>query len=251
MRQKAPVDLVDDFQVPRHDALEQGHGPFLEGLRQQRVIRVAHRRLRDLPRGVPGQLPLVHQDAHQLGDGQRRMRVVQVNGDLGRKRVEALVIQLIARHEVAHRAGNQEVLLEQAKLLPRRHCVGRIQDFRDGLRRDLLLHRHQIVAGVEDLHVEVVRGAGGEEPEEIHRPASAAGDGNIVRNAKQQPPVEPHRVVGARSVHAVFDPAVDGNETGFFGLLDFPRRAGGQPVVRLFPSDSRRRSPAGTDRTRS
>ena len=145
------------------------------------------------------------------------------------------MIQLIARHEIAHRAGDKKVLLEQPKFLSRRHGVGRIQDFRDGLRRDLLLHRRQIVAGVEDLHVEVVRGAGGEEPEKIHRPASAAGDENVVRNAKQQAPVEPHRVVGARSVHAVFDSTVNRYKTGFFGPLDFPRRAGGQPVVRLFP----------------
>ena len=38
--QEAPVDLVDDLQVPRHDTLEQGDGPLLERLRQQRVVRV-------------------------------------------------------------------------------------------------------------------------------------------------------------------------------------------------------------------
>ena len=153
--QEAPIDLVDDLQVPRHDALEQGHGPLLERLRQQRVIRVPHRRLRHLPRGVPGQVSLVDEDAHQLGDGQRRMRVVQVNGDLRRKGVEGLVIPLVPGDEISHRAGDQEVLLEEAQLLPRRHGVGRVQDLRDGLRGDLLFHRLQIVAGVEDLHVEV------------------------------------------------------------------------------------------------
>ena len=40
MRQESAIDLVDDLQMPRHDALEQGDGPLLERLRQQRVVRV-------------------------------------------------------------------------------------------------------------------------------------------------------------------------------------------------------------------
>ena len=35
---------------------------------------------------VPGKLRLIEQNAHQLGDGQRRMRVVHLDGDPVRQR---------------------------------------------------------------------------------------------------------------------------------------------------------------------
>ena len=154
--QEAPVDLVDDLQVPRHDTLEQGDGPLLERLRQQRVVRVRRGRLRDVPGGVPGEVSLVDQDAHQLGHGEGGMRVVELDGDLGRKGVEAAgVIPLVPGDDVAQRAGHEEVLLDQPQLLTRGHGVGRIEDLGDSLGSDLLFHGLHVVARVEDLHVEV------------------------------------------------------------------------------------------------
>ena len=50
---KPPIDLEDDLQVPRQHALQQGDRPLLQRLWQQRVVRVAARGLRDLPRLLP------------------------------------------------------------------------------------------------------------------------------------------------------------------------------------------------------
>ncbi len=84
------------------------------------------------------------------------MGIVQVNGDLRGERVEGRVIPFVPADDVAQRAGDQEILLEQTQLLARRHGIGRVQDLRDRFRGDLLFHRLQVVAVVEDLHVEVV-----------------------------------------------------------------------------------------------
>ena len=181
-----------------------------------------------------GQVALVDQDAHQLGHREGGMGVVELDGDLVREGVEAaVVIALVARDDVPERAGDEEVLLDETELLTGRHGVGRIEHLGDGLRGDLLLHGLHVVAGVEDLHVEVVRRPCGEEPEQVHRPAAVADDGIVVGHADQEPPVQPHRVVLAPAVDPVLDAAIDGDEAGLLGPLDLPGRREGEPVVRL------------------
>ena len=77
--QEPAVDLVDDLQVPREQGLEQLDRPLLQGLGQQRVVGVGERADGQVPRLVPAELRLVEQDAHQFGDGHRRVRVVQLD----------------------------------------------------------------------------------------------------------------------------------------------------------------------------
>ena len=82
---------------------------------------------------------LVDQQAHQLGDGDRRMRVVQLHGEL---LVEALQRNLLPAHDAQHvlqRAGDEEVLLLQPQLLALDRLVVRIEHLGDVLRDDLLV----------------------------------------------------------------------------------------------------------------
>ena len=85
--QEAAVDLVDDLEVPRQELAEERQRPLLERLGQQRVVRVAAGSLRDCPGLIPVHRVLVHEEPHQLGDGDGRMRVVQLRGPV---RVETL-----------------------------------------------------------------------------------------------------------------------------------------------------------------
>ena len=82
LAEETPVDLVDDGEVARQQALEQLHRPGLQRLRQQRVVGVAEGRLRHLPGLVPGDGVLVDQDAQQLGDGDGGVGIVELDGDL-------------------------------------------------------------------------------------------------------------------------------------------------------------------------
>src|SRR4029453_11303918 len=81
------VDLEDDLQMARQQYLEPRQGPLLQRLGQERVIRVGERLSGEIPGLVPAEVRLVEQDSHQLGDGQRWVRVVELDGDLARKRV--------------------------------------------------------------------------------------------------------------------------------------------------------------------
>ena len=62
--------------------LEQFDRPLFQGLGQQRVVGVGQRADGQVPGLVPAQLGLVEQNPHQLGDGHRRVSVVELDGDL-------------------------------------------------------------------------------------------------------------------------------------------------------------------------
>ncbi len=87
--QETAVDFKNDFQMARQKLSEERHGPFLQRLRQQRVIGVGEGVLRDVPGGVPVELVFINEQSHQLRHGQRRVRVVQLHGPFLVKRSPA------------------------------------------------------------------------------------------------------------------------------------------------------------------
>ena len=130
------VDLVDDLEVARQNALEERHTPPLERLRQQRVVRVAEGPRDDLPGLLPRQILLVDQHAHQLGDGHGGVRVVELDRDLVGKVVPRIAgLLAVAPDDVAQRAGDEEILLHEAQLLAVLGLVVRVEDLGDGLAR--------------------------------------------------------------------------------------------------------------------
>ena len=76
------IDLVDDLEVAREHALEQRHTPLLERLGHQRVVGIREGAGHDRPGLVPRQALFVQQDAQQLRDRHRRVRVVEMEGNL-------------------------------------------------------------------------------------------------------------------------------------------------------------------------
>ena len=78
----ACVDLVDDLQVSGQDSLKHGHRPSLQSLREQRVVGVGKRLGADAPCSIPAQILCVHQNVHELRDGQSWVGVIQLDGNL-------------------------------------------------------------------------------------------------------------------------------------------------------------------------
>ena len=104
--QEAPVDLVDDLEVPRQEQLEELDRPLLQRLGQQRVVGVGQGADGEVPGLVPAELRLVEQDAHQLGHGHRRVGVVELDGDLvGQRRPVVRRRRAEARDDVLQRAA--------------------------------------------------------------------------------------------------------------------------------------------------
>ena len=183
--EQAAIDLADDLQVARQQHLEPGERPFLQGLGQQRVIRVGQRPLGEVPGLVPAEVGVVEQNAHQLGDGQRRVRVVELDGDLLGQRAPIGVAAAEAPHEIGQRAGDQKILLHEAQPLPHARGVVGIEDARERFGRQRLGQRADEIAAGESLEVEVVRRRRGPEPQRVDGLAAVAHHGAIERNADQ------------------------------------------------------------------
>ena len=124
--QEATVDLVDDFEVARQELGKHGQRPAFECLGQKRVIGVAKDAFGDRPSRIPRQLFDVDEDAHQFGDGDGRMRIVQLDGDFIGKLAEVFVGFFVAADDVVNRAANEEILLFKAQFAPLWIVIGRI-----------------------------------------------------------------------------------------------------------------------------
>ena len=74
---------------------------------------------------------LVQQNSHQLGDGQGRVGVVELDGDLLGKLVPVGVAAPKAPHQVGQRAGDQEILLHEAQSLSQARGIVGIQHPRE------------------------------------------------------------------------------------------------------------------------
>nr|BFE71643.1 hypothetical protein GCM10020092_049440 [Actinoplanes digitatis] len=144
--QEQVVDQEDDLQVPRQQPPHQLDRPGLQRLGQQRVAGVRERAPGDRPGPVPVETLLVDEHPHQLGDRHDRVGVVELDHHLVGEVVPVAVAQPEAPHDVAQRAGDQEVLLLEAQLAAELGAVVRVQDLADVLRADDLLDRLAVLA---------------------------------------------------------------------------------------------------------
>jgi len=78
--QESAVDLEDDGEVARQDPRQQSHRPFLERLRQDGVVRVAEGGDSDLPGSIPVEMVAIHEQAHELRNGDGGVSVVELHG---------------------------------------------------------------------------------------------------------------------------------------------------------------------------
>ena len=159
--------------------------PFLQGLGQQRVVRVGQRPLREVPGLVPAELRLVEQDAHQLGDGHGGVGVVELDGDLLGQRAPVGVAAPEAPHEIGQRAGDEEVLLHEAQPLALAGGVVGIEHARERFGGERLGEGADEVAAAERLEVEVVGRRRGPQPQRVDRLAAVADHRPIERDADQ------------------------------------------------------------------
>ena len=183
--EEAAVDLVDDLEMPGQADLEEGDRPGLQGLGQQGMIGVGERPDGQVPRLVPAQPGLIQQDAHQLGDGQRRVGVVELDRDLLGQRVPVVAPAAEPRHDIGQRAGDQEILLDEPQALAAGRRVVGIEDPRERLGGDLLVDGVEEVAAAEFAEVEVPVRRRAPESQRVDRPAAVADDRPVIRQAHE------------------------------------------------------------------
>ncbi len=124
----ARIDGINNLHVARQQAFDQMHRPAFKGLRQQRVVGVSRGGARNFPGFVPGKMMLINQQAHELGNGDCRMRVIQLNGGLFGKVQHAAILADMAPEKILQRCRGEEIFLAQAQFLASRGGVRRIQE---------------------------------------------------------------------------------------------------------------------------
>src|SRR5215831_2997162 len=152
-----------------------------------------------------------------------------MDGHLRRKSVKRGMRFEIAPKDITDGAGYQEIFLDQTEFTTSLDRIRRIQDFGNDLGGDLLLHGPQVIALVEDLHIEFIRRACREQPQVIDRLATIAHNGNVRRDTDHHAPIDP-----ARHPLAVIDTAIDWDDARLIRALDLPRCPVRTPEVRAF-----------------
>jgi len=115
--EKTPVDLVDDLDVPRQEAGKEGQRPLLQSFRQKGVVGVRHGLLGDLPRLLQSIRCSSTRSLISSATGDRGVRVVELDGKALVKGFQGLSPHEVEPQHVLERAGDEEVLLGEAKKL--------------------------------------------------------------------------------------------------------------------------------------
>ncbi len=231
--EETPVDLIDDLQVARQDLLQQVHRPGLKGLGHQGVVGIGEGAVGNGPGLLPTQLFLIQQDAHQFGDGDGGMGVIELDGHFIRQLVEIRVIFSEAVEDVAQRGADEEILLLEAQLLAHAGGVVGIEYLGDVLRLGFRLHRLDVVALVEILEIEVPRRLGRPQAHVVHGVAAEAGNGGVVGHGDHLVGVDPVIMETPRIVGIFHHPAVELDGIDYLCTGEFPGIAIAQPVVRV------------------
>ena len=102
---------------------------------------------------VPGLVEIdavdVHQQPHQLGHGDGRMGVVEMDRRLVGQRAQVAILAEMALQDVLQRGGGEEILLPQPQLLAGLVRIGRIEHARQRIGLVAFAQRADVVAGVE------------------------------------------------------------------------------------------------------
>ena len=234
----ACVDFANDLHMPRQQAFEQRDGPCLERLGQQRVVGVIEDRRRDRPREAPRHAVQVDQQAHEFRHGNRRMRVVELDGGMIPQRRKLPVLLLVPADEILQRRRGEEVFLAQPQVQARRRVVIRVENARDRLEPDAIGQRSDMVAPVEVVERDWIGCAGRPQAQRVHLPSAPAGDRRVECHRGdgllRMPDVAQRAIPLSNFLHA----AAEIHRVHDAGLLEFPRVPERQPLFRqlMLPS---------------
>ena len=105
------VDLADNHSDSRQQMLHHFKRPFFQRLAQNGMVRIGEGSADNAPRIVPSHAFLVHQNPHQLRNGNGRMGIVDMNLDIFRNRRKRKSLLLMLAENPLYGRRNKEILL--------------------------------------------------------------------------------------------------------------------------------------------
>ena len=175
---------------------------------------------------------LVDEQPHELGDGQHRVGVVELDDDLVRERLPVAVAEPEPADDVPQRAADQEILLLEPQFPAGLGAVAGIQHLGEVLRAHLRLDRLGVPAGVEQAQVErLMAGPGAPQPEDVDRLGAVARDQHVAGLAPHHLRWQPAGPQPALVVVRRLGVAVEPDDLEVIRSGELPRVAVEGPVV--------------------
>ena len=186
---------------------------------------------------APGRVEIdavdVHQQPHQLGDGDGRMRVVELDRRLVGQRQQVAILAEMALQYVLQRRGREEILLAQPQLLAGDVRVGRVEHARQGLGLVALAQRADVVAGVEGGEQDRVDRHRRPQPQRVDALAAPADHRRVVGDGEHAFLRPPDMALEAAVLRGDrFHGAAEADLEAALAALEFPRIAVVEPVLR-------------------
>jgi hypothetical protein len=184
-----------------------------------------------VPRGVPGHPVHVHEEPHELGDRDDRVRVVQLDRRVVGSDASSPYWRRCRRSRSCSEALAKKILLPEAQLVPRRRVVARIEHARDRLEAHAIGECADVVAAIEVREIDGVHRPRRPEPQRVHVHAAPAGDRRVVRDRLHRLGGMPDRPrLAIRPVDDVHM-AAEADRVRDLRALELPGVAGGEPVL--------------------
>ena len=228
----AAVDLADDLPHARQLTLDEALRPRLERLGHDGMVRIVDAGGDDIPRLVPAEAVVIEQQAHELGDDERRVRVVDLDDVVLGKVAHRAVARAVGAQDALRRRGDEEILLADAQGLALDVVVRRVEHLRDDLGHRALLEALDIAACGEEIHVEVVRAVRLPEAQGVDAPVAIRRDEHIARHGQHALIAVQLAVVVAVGVPVRLDAAAEAHLDRVLMARHEPARRGRAPVVR-------------------
>ena len=157
--------------------------PGLQSFSQDRVVRVRESMGDNFPRLFPSKTVLIHQDAHELGDGQNRVRVIELNSiELCKAAQIIAVFSNVVINDCLQRGRAEEVLLAHAQDLTFEGRIVGVQHTGNIHSALTINDRIGEALRVEGVVVEVLHGLGLPQAQRIDVLRAVAGNRHVIRN---------------------------------------------------------------------
>ena len=227
----AAVDLAHDLPYTGQQLLDKVLRPLFKSLAHDGVVGVGDAVLDKLPCLIPTKLVLVHEDAHELGDYHRRVRVVYLDDMVLGEAADIAPCADVLAHDILRGGGDEKVLLLETQELALDMVVRGVEHLRDDLGHGSLLKALDVRALGEEVHVQRVRAHSVPETQGVDLLRAVAGDEHIARQSDDGGVAGVLGVVVAEAVPARGYLTAEADLDLVLMAGDQPALGGGAPIV--------------------